>query len=61
MRDYVGAMQQVEDEARRKEREDNKIPEGPLWLTSWQFWLQAAVVGCGLAAIRYYSNGGSWV
>jgi len=40
------------------EREDNEIPKGPLWLTSWRFWLQLLAVAVALVAARYYMNGG---
>jgi hypothetical protein len=34
-----------EDEARRKEREANQIPEGPRWLWDWTWWVAAVSFG----------------
>lgn len=40
------------------EKEDNEIPKGPAWLTSWSFWIQGFITACGLVAVRYIMNGG---
>jgi hypothetical protein len=36
-----------EDEARRKEREANQIPEGPRWLWDWTWWVAIVIGGLG--------------
>lgn len=40
------------------EREDNQIPKGPDWLTSWSWWFAIVGMGAALVAARWFSNGG---
>jgi hypothetical protein len=45
-----------EDEARRKEREQNQIPQGPRWLWDWRWWLGIIVTG-SIAYLIAKANG----